>query len=121
MSEEQLYDLARRRITRRNRRMLLLGADIFGFMVYVGVFVAYSDIIPHKLGELIAMIWLGVLVLHTIALSMIQNRDEAVENEVARLRDALHEKSKRLEISDDGELVDDADWEDEDAQRSRNS
>ena len=44
--------------------------------------------------------------------NMAQNRDEAVESEVAKLREAVYgEKPKRLELSDDGEIIDFAELE----------
>ncbi len=62
---------------------------------------------------------------------MAQSRTSSIEREVARLRAAaadegFYEKPKRqsrVELSEDGELVQTDDWEDDDtyAQRSRNS
>ncbi len=106
MPDEELYEIARRRIDRRNRRWLLLGVDIFAFMLYVGAFVSLRDTIPHGLGTFIAVAWTGLIVLHFFWVSMAQNRDQAVEHEVAKLRDALYQKPKRLELTDDGEIID---------------
>ncbi|MFN8449628.1 MAG: hypothetical protein U0521_13845 [Anaerolineae bacterium] len=36
-----------------------------------------------------------------------QNRSGEIEREVARLREAVYEKPKRLELDEDGELIDD--------------
>ena len=41
MSEDQLYEIARKRIDRKNRRWLLLGDGFFPFMLYIGAFTAY--------------------------------------------------------------------------------
>ena len=66
MPDEELYEIARSRIDRRNRRWLLLGADIFAFMLYVGAFVSLCGVIPRGLGVFIAVAWVGVLVLHVL-------------------------------------------------------
>ncbi len=104
MSEDQLYEIARKRIDKRNRRWMLLGVNFFLFLLYVGAFTAYPGI-PRNVGAFMALAWLGVLVLHVFSVNINQNRDEAIDGEVAKLREALeYEKPKRLELSDDGEL-----------------
>ncbi|MBI1256324.1 MAG: hypothetical protein GC204_02530 [Chloroflexi bacterium] len=105
MSEDQLYEIARKRIDRRNRRWLLLGVNFFFFLMYLGVFTAYSGI-PRNVGAFFALAWMGVLVLHVFYLNITQNRDEAIDGEVAKLREAIYEKPKRLGLTDDGELTD---------------
>ena len=105
MSEDQLYELARKRIDKRNRRWLLLGVNFFFFLMYVGAFTAYQGI-PRNVGAFFALVWLGFLVLHVFYLNITQNRDEAINIEVAKLRDTIYEKSKRIELTDDGELTD---------------
>lgn len=108
MSEDQLYELARKRIDKRNRRWLLLGVNFFFFLMYVGAFTAYQGI-PRNVGSFVALAWMGLLVLHVFYLNITQNRDEAIDSEVAKLRDAVYEKPKRdkprLGLSDDGELT----------------
>ena len=105
MSEDQLYEIARKRIDRRNRRWLLLGVNFFFFLMYVGAFTAYQGI-PRNVGAFFALAWMGVLVLHVFYLNVTQNRDEAIDGEVAKLREAIYEKPKRLGLTDDGELTD---------------
>ena len=62
--------------------------------------------IPRNVGSFFALAWMGVLVLHVFTINMSQNRDEAIDSEVAKLREAIYEeKPKRLELSDDGELT----------------
>ena len=104
MSEDQLYELARKRIDRKNRRWMLLGVNFLLFLLYIGAFAAFKGI-PQNVGVFMAMAWLGVLVLHVFVVNVTQNRDEAIDGEVAKLREALaYEKPKRLELTDDGEL-----------------
>jgi len=106
MSEDQLYELARKRIDKRNRRWLLLGVNFFCFLLYIGVMSTFSGF-PRNVGVFFALAWLGFLVLHVFYLNVTQNRDEAIDSEVAKLRDAIYakEKPKRLELTDDGELT----------------
>ncbi len=118
MSEEQLYELARNRIDRKNRRWILWGVNFLTFLIYVGAFVAFSGI-PRNQGVFVALAWFGVLVLHAVIISMTQNRDEAIEGEVAKLRALVYEKPKRLELGEDGELVDMNDAADEQAYQDR--
>ncbi len=120
MSEEQLYELARKRIDRKNQRWILWGADFLAFLIYVGAFVTFKPGNPgvHNLGVFIALAWIGVLCLHGVIISMTQNRDQQVESEVARLREAVYEKPKRLELDEDGELVDSPDDESADIKRT---
>ncbi len=120
MSEDQLYELARKRIDRRNRRGILLGVDFFAFLIYVGAFVSLYNVIPHGLGVFIALAWFGVLAFHVIFLSVTQNRDEAIEQEVAKLREQVWEKPKRLDLDDnDGELIDFPETSSEKSRKSR--
>ena len=93
MSEDQLYEIARKRIDRRNRRWLLLGVNFFFFLMYVGAFTAYSGI-PRNIGAFFALAWMGVLVLHVFYLNVTQNRDEAIDGEVAKLREAIYEEAE---------------------------
>ena len=104
MSEDQLYELARRRIDRKNRRWIFWGVDFLMFLIFVGAFVSFSGI-PRNVGAFMALAWFGVLVLHAVTISMTQNREEDIASEVAKLRQAVeYEKPKRLELTDDGEL-----------------
>jgi hypothetical protein len=105
MSDDPIYELARKRVNQRIHPWILLGVNFFAFMVYVGIIVVLYNVIPHNLGAFGALIWLGVLVLHAVLLVITQNRDEAIEQEVARLRDLVYEKPKRLDLGDDGELL----------------
>lgn len=107
MSEDQLYELAQRRIDRRNRRWLLWGLNFLGLMSWFAFVAAFSDRMPDGFGEMIAIIWMGVFVLHGIVAGLAQTRDGEIEREVLRLRQMLYdEKPKRLALSEDGELVD---------------
>jgi hypothetical protein len=106
MNEDQLYALARKRINQKHRRWLLWGIHLFAFLMYVGAATAYTGVHQGML-EFVVRAWFGVLVLHTLAIVMTQDRDLEIEQEVVKLRsgmDSLYEKPKRFELSDDGEL-----------------
>ncbi|MEP7292799.1 MAG: hypothetical protein ABI835_13535, partial [Chloroflexota bacterium] len=100
-----------KRVDKRNRRWLLWGVDFLGFMSWIAFIVAFGDRMPDGLGEMIAIIWMGVLVLHGVVVSMTQNRDQEIEGEVARLRREIYDEKpkrslERLQLNDDGELID---------------
>lgn len=104
--DDDLYALARQSIDRRNRRLFLLGADVLAMFIYLAAFAAFGSIIPRNVGTFIAVVWIGALACHAMLLGVLQNRDAQIESEVERLRRAVYdEKPKRLELEDDGELV----------------
>jgi len=108
MSDDQLYELARKRIDRRNRRWLLWGANLVAWLIFIALISITNSPIPEDLGKFIAIAWGGLFMLHGITLGVTQNRDQQVEKEVERLRLAVYdEKPKRLELGEDGELIDD--------------
>jgi uncharacterized membrane protein len=107
MSEDQLYAIAQQRIDRNTRRFVLLGVNFFAFLLFVAAF-AGLGIVPSNVGKFVAIAWMGVIILHVILLFVMQYRKEAIESEVENLRREIYgEKPKRLELGEDGELVDD--------------
>jgi hypothetical protein len=107
MSDDPLYDLARKRIDQRNRRWMLWGANLLAWLIYMGAFIALPGALPVGFGLMILVVWAGILILHGVILGVMQGRDEEIEREVERLRRAVYdEKPKRLELSEDGELID---------------
>ncbi|MBZ0282868.1 MAG: hypothetical protein K8L97_19165 [Anaerolineae bacterium] len=123
MSEQELYGIARQRIDRRNRRWTLWGVDLAGLILSVAALILLSET-PYVIVSVAVMIgWAGVFVLHTIMAAMAQSRDEDIEKEVAKLREAAemdYEKPKRLTLTEDGEITDYAD-EYEETERSLHS
>lgn len=126
MSEDALYELAQKRVDRRNRRWLLWCLNFFGWLSWVAIAAAFSDAMPNGLGPMVVIIWMGVLIFHGIYLGLAQNRDQEVEREFARLQRALYEdkpkrRNSRLTLREDGELAedeyDDADFTDDKAYR----
>lgn len=106
MSDEELYQLAQKRIDRNTQRILLLGVNFFAFLLFVAAF-AGLGIVPSNVGKFVAIAWMGVIILHVILLFVMQYRKEAIEGEVENLRREIYgEKPKRLELGEDGELVD---------------
>ncbi len=75
---------------------------------------------------MVMLLWAGLVGLHVLRTVYVELREYVVRRAVDRERQHyqardIYEKPKRLEASDDGELIELAAWRDEDAQRSRNS
>ena len=120
MSEQELYQIARRRIDRRNRRWILWAVDLMVLIMLVAALIFLGDTAYVTIGVAGALGWAGIFVLHTIVATMAESRDADIEGEVAKLRDAVgvYEKPKRLEVGEDGELVERDNWAlEEDAQQ----
>jgi hypothetical protein len=123
MSDQELYEIASKRIHRRNRRWML-------WSVNLGVLIlALAGLILSR-GNLLVIsgffAWCAVFVTHTIILAFAESTEGSIENEVVKLRKAVasdqYEKpKKRLELGEDGELTEVEDREPENAQRNRNS
>ena len=128
MSDQELYEIASQRIRRRNRRWILWSLNLGVLILFL------AGLILEGGGRAALTFFLGwgaVFTTHTIILGFIESTDGSIENEVAKLRraigskgdandSALHDKPKRLELGEDGELSEVEDWEREDAQRHRN-
>ena len=121
MSDQELYEIAHQRIDRRNRRWTLWGFDLAGLILSVAAMILLIDTPYFMISVAVMIAWAGVFVLHTLVAAMAHSRDEDIQKEVAKLReaslDAAYEKPKRLRLTEDGELMDDADWEHEEAER----
>ena len=113
MADQELYEIAQQRIDRRNRRWTLWAFDLAVLIAAVAVMIFLVDT-PYQMISLAVMIaWAGVFTLHTIVAAMAQSRSDDIEKEVSKLREAMpaaYEKPKRLHLTDDGEITDDADW-----------
>src|SRR3954454_17067400 len=109
MSDAQLYEIARRRIQQRNRRWSLWALNL-GVLILTlaGLILTGSEITVA-----IFIAWAAIFVVHTIILGFAESSESSIENEVARLRKATtaaatadrYEKPKRLELGEDGELL----------------
>jgi hypothetical protein len=119
MSEHELYQIARERINQRNRRWTFWAVDLAGLVLSLAALVFLSDGVSATLATAIFLAWGGIFTLHTIVAAMAQSRDGDIEGEVAKLRDAFYEKPKRLEVGEDGELVERDDFEYEEAVSKR--
>jgi hypothetical protein len=106
MSEQELYEIARRQVDRRNRRRTLWAIDLAGMIIYIGVFIVITLSAFSKIALFGLLAWIAVFVLHTIIFGLAESRESDIANEVARLREGVYEKPKRLELGEDGELVD---------------
>jgi hypothetical protein len=119
MSEQELYQIARQRIDKRNRRWIFWGVDLAGLTVALGALILSGETGSATIPAAIFLAWGGIFTLHTIVAWMAQSRDEDIEGEVAKLRDAVYEKPKRLEVGEDGELVERDNWEYEEEATSK--
>jgi hypothetical protein len=121
MSDQELYEIARRRIDKRNRRWIFWAIDLMILIMLVAALVFLGDTTYATIGVAALLGWAGIFVLHTIMATMAESRDKDIEGEVAKLRDAVsvYEKPKRVELSEDGELVEHDNWEVEEPQHSR--
>lgn len=106
MSDQELYDIARQKIDRRNRRWIIWFIHLALFVGYVGLFILLTDteLVLFAVAALIA--WGGLFALHTFVTATADSRDKDIEAEVAKLRQVVYEKPKRVELAEDGELVD---------------
>jgi hypothetical protein len=115
MSDQELYEIARQRIDRHNRRWTLWGVNLAGLILSLAVLILLGETAYANLAAAVFMAWAGFFTLHTITTVMAHSRAQDIEREVARLRDAVYEKPKRLELTEDGELVDADEWEADEA------
>jgi hypothetical protein len=120
MSEQDLYEIARQRIDRRNRRWTLWSINLAGLIFSLALLILVSETAFATAAAALFMAWGGAFTLHTILAGMAQSRDGDIESEIAKLRDAVYEKPKRLELSDDGELVELPETEPADTRHLRN-
>ncbi len=111
MSNQDLYEIAQQRITRRNRRWTLWAIDLAGLIMTVAALIFVSNTPYETIAAAVMMGWGGVFVLHTIVTTMAHSKENDIEKEVAKLREAMpegfYEKPKRLHLTDDGEITDD--------------
>lgn len=106
MSEQELYAIAERRVARRQRRWIWWSLNLLGLSFSLVAFIAFNDTPSSTLFLAAFLGWIGVFVFHSILLWMAEARDEDIAKEVAKLRASLnYEKPKRLELSDDGEII----------------
>lgn len=119
MSDQEFYQIARERIDQRNRRWILWGVDLAGLTVALGALILSGETGSASIAAAIFLAWGGIFTLHTIIAWMAQSRDGDIEGEVAKLRDAIYEKPKRLEVGEDGELVERDNWEYEEEAASK--
>lgn len=115
MSDQEYYDIASQRITRRNRRWTLWAFDLAGLIICVAALVFMSETPYVNISVGVMLAWTAVFIVHTFIVAMAHNHDEDIEKEVAKLRGASYEKPKRLRLADDGELLIDTDHEHEEA------
>lgn len=108
MSEQELYEIATERIDQRNRRWTRWSIHLATVAGTLMLLIWSSNTAYVNITAGLFLGWGGVFAMHTIWLGMAESREESIEQEVAKLRaamDSAYEKPKRLEISDDGELI----------------
>ncbi len=121
MSDEELYEIAQRRVNQRNLRWTLWSIDLAGLILSLAAIVMLEHTSYAVLSEAVFLAWGGIFTMHTILTALSSRRERSIEREVARLRDeaAVYEKPKRLELSDDGEIVEVENLDSEDHYRDR--
>ncbi len=120
MSEDQLYELARSRIERRNRRWRLWLLDLGGLFASLAAVALLDGTAFVGAAAALFLLWLGVFAIHSMGMLRSRRHEHDLEREVAHLRDSAYdEKPKRLELDDDGELVEFDGEESENAARSQ--
>lgn len=106
MSNDELYEIARQRVDRRNRLLTILGVHGAALTAYVGVFIVLASTEYAQLAVAGLVAWGGLFVLHCILFGLAWSRHDDISGEVAKLRKAMdYEKPKRLALAEDGELV----------------
>lgn len=120
MSDQEFYDIATKRIDKRNRRWRLWALDLVGLIFSVGAVILLNSTRFLMLSVAVMVVWMGVFTLHTILASMAQSREGDIEKEVAKLREAAerdYEKPKRLSLTEDGEIAEVIDWQDDETEQ----
>ncbi len=110
MAEQDLYQIAERRIDERNRRWKLWAVNLAALVLTLSLLIMMEDTVYEGPAAALFMAWAGFFTFHTVTLLMAQSREGDIEKEVAKLRTAYYEKPKRLEVGDDGELVERDEW-----------
>jgi hypothetical protein len=102
MSEDQLYEVARKRVQQRNRRWMLWSIDL-GVLILL---LANLILMGSTFAVALFLGWGAIFVTHTIIAGFAESTQGSIDNEVAKLRAGLqYEKPKRLELGADGELT----------------
>jgi hypothetical protein len=104
--EDEIYEVAKQRIDQRNRRRMLWALDLGGLTLSL----ALVALVESPITAALFLAWGGIFTVHTILMVMANTKSRDIEREVARLRaasaaTASYEKPKRLELGDDGELI----------------
>ncbi len=82
MSEQELYEIARQRIDRRNRRWVIWSVNLGILILTLAVLILTGSTTAAG----IFFAWGAVFTVHTIIAALAESRDGSIENEVARLR-----------------------------------
>lgn len=107
MAEQDFYEIARQQIDKRNRLIIAWTVHLAAFVVYAGLFIMISMIEFSPLSLFVLIAWGGIFIMHTIIATLLSSREEEIAKEAAKLRATygVHEKPKRLELTQDGEFI----------------
>ncbi|GEM_PF-2024446 len=110
LSIEDIYDIAEKRINRRDRLRMFWAADLTVMILVLAAMIALSNTAASELAVVLFFVWGAIFTFHTIGFGLGENRQSDIDSEVAKLLAAVerYEKPKRLALSDEGELVDSA-------------
>ena len=107
MSEQEIYEIARQRIDRRNRRWSIWSVNLGVLILTLAALILTGS----TTAAAVFMAWAAVFTVHTIIAGLAESREGSIENEVAKLRSLVaatdrYEKPKnRLTLTDDGEVL----------------
>jgi hypothetical protein len=110
-SDEELYEIAARRIDQRNRRWMIWAFNLAFLVALLAIVVLVGETEYAKFATAAFLGWGGVFAAHTIIAGFAEARQGEIDSEVTKLRAAreaareMYDKPKRLELAEDGELI----------------
>jgi hypothetical protein len=104
MTDHDLYALAEARMNARMQRWRRWSYTLVATVATVALMILLRDTRYDTVGLAILIVMGGIFTGHTVLTGMAESNAGNLDREVARLRDKLYEKPKRLELADDGEL-----------------
>lgn len=108
MSEQELYEIASKRVDQRTRRWTLWAVNLMVLVLLLAGMVMMGDTAFATLATAVFLAWGGIFTFHTIVAGFAEARQGEIDSLMDKLRAARtadYEKPKRLELSEDGELV----------------
>ncbi len=99
----ELYDIARQRVRRRHRRLIIWAVHLAGFLALIGLLSLLEGTVLGQYSTFILLTAVGLFVLHTLLMGLAFAQDEEVEEEVGRLRESAEKAIERVGAGEGGE------------------